>query len=97
MSDVTIQVDGRSCTLTGYAPAWLYRLIQDDDTLVETRAALNRAVAGFEVELPAEETAQFCERLRHAFSGLSPAEVSGNDAQQVLALVSAVRAQPTAA
>jgi hypothetical protein len=39
MSDVTIQLDGRSCTLTGYAPAWLYRLIEEDDTLVETRCA----------------------------------------------------------
>jgi hypothetical protein len=84
-------VDGRSCTLTGYAAAWLYNLIEDEDTLLETRAALNRVVGGFEVELPAEERGYFCERLRTVFSGLSPAEISRNDAQQILALVSAAR------
>jgi hypothetical protein len=93
MSDVTIQIHGRSRTLTGYAPAWLYSLIEDDDKLVETRAALNRGVAGFEVELPAEETDYFCERLRQVFAALSSVERSGNDPQQILALVSAVRAQ----
>jgi hypothetical protein len=94
MSDVTIQVDGSSRTLTGYAPAWLYGLIEDDNTLVATRAALNRGIAGYEVELPAEERDYFCERLRSVFSRLSPAEISGHDAQQILALLSAVRAQP---
>jgi hypothetical protein len=94
VSDVTIQVAGRSCTLTGYAPAWLYSLIETDDALAKTRAAINRGVVGLEVELPAEERNYLCERLRSVFSGLSPAEISGHDAQQILAFVSAVCAQP---
>jgi hypothetical protein len=96
MSDVTIQVDSKSYTLSGYAPAWLYSLIEHDNTLVETRAAINRGVAGFEVELPIHERDDFCERLRRVFSGLSPADLSGHDEQQILALVSAARgAAPT--
>jgi hypothetical protein len=94
VSDVTIQVDGRSCSLTGYAPAWLYSLIEHDDALVETRAAIKRGVAGLEVTLPTEERNSLCERLRTVFSGLSPAEISGHDAQQILRLVSIVCAQP---
>ena len=94
MSDVTIQVGRRSCTITGYAPARLYGLIVGDVNLVKTRAALTRGVDGFEVELPADERDYFCERLRTVFSRLSRAETSGNDEQQILALVSAVRAQP---
>ena len=93
MSDVTIQVDGRSCTLTGYAAARLYGFMVGDVNLVETRAALTRGVAGFEVELPVEERDYFCERLRTVFSGLSLADISGHDAQQILALVSAVQAR----
>jgi hypothetical protein len=95
VSDVTIQVDGRSCTLMGYAPAWLYSLIEHDDALVQTRA-INRGVAGLEVTLPTEERNSLCERLRTVFSGLSPAEISGHDAQQILRLVSIVCAQPPA-
>jgi hypothetical protein len=93
MSDLTIQVGRRSCALTGYAPARLYGLIVNDANLVKTRAAITRGVAGFEVELPADERDYFCERLRTVFSGLSVADTSGHDAQQILALVSAVQAR----
>jgi hypothetical protein len=94
LSDVTIEVDGKSCTLNGYAPARLYNFIEYDKTLVRTCAALNRGIAGFEVQLPTEEMDYFCERVRTVCRRLSPAELSGNDTQQILALVSAVEARP---
>jgi hypothetical protein len=93
VSDLTIRVGRRDCALTGLAPAWLYSLIEDDDDLVETRAAIHRGIAGLEVEFPDAETDSFCERLREVFAALSPAERSEVAAQQVLALASAVRSQ----